>query len=208
MEDLLKTPDVMTQVIRPLLLTLKERLTGAPTLFVFDEGHLYLLHAVFERGIVDYIRGLRKKNGAVLFATQSIADAARSALAPIISDSCMTRIFLANYHALEPKTAEIYEGWGLNARERDLIAAMVPKRDYYYQGRQGHRVFQLNLGPVGLAFAGASRKADLALMTELYQGNGVQFAVDWLHARGLHQQADHLNREGEVCTPTMPVRMS
>ena len=62
-------------------------MTGAPTLFVFDEGHLYLLHDVLLRGIDDYIRGLRKLNGAVIFATQSIADAARSQLAPIISDS-------------------------------------------------------------------------------------------------------------------------
>jgi type IV secretion system protein VirB4 len=198
MEDLLKTPDVMATIMRPLLQTLKERLTGAPTLFVFDEAHLYLKHEMLADGIDDYIRGLRKKNGAVLMATQSIADAARSALAPIISDSAMTRIFLANYHALEPQTAAIYEGWGLNARQREIIAALVPKREYYYQGRQGHRVFDLKLGPVGLAFAGASRKADLALMSELYKGNGVQFACDWLHARGLHQQADSLKSEGEV----------
>ena len=78
MEDLLKTPAMVATVMGPLLQTLKERMTGAPTLFVFDEGHLYLKHDVLREGIDDYIRGLRKKNGAVIFATQSIADAARS----------------------------------------------------------------------------------------------------------------------------------
>jgi len=195
MEDLLKTPEVMADVIRPLLHTLTERLTGAPALFVFDEGHLYLLHKVFERGIDDYIRGIRKKNGAVLFATQSIADVARSDLAAIMSDSCMTRILLPNFHALEPQTAAIYDGWGVNARERDIIAHLTPKRDYYVQSRQGCRAFELHLGPVALAFAGASQKPDLALMDTLYTGNGVQFAREWLHAKGLHTYADTLKED-------------
>ena len=198
MEDLLKTPAMVTTVMGPLLQTLKERLTGAPTLFVFDEGHLYLKHQVLQEGIDDYIRGLRKKNGAVIFATQSIADAARSALAPIISDSAMTRILLANYHALEPDTAAIYQGWGLNKRQCEIIASLTPKRDYYYQGREGHRVFELGLGPVGLAFAGASRKPDLARMGELYDGQAVPFAMAWLHDRGLHAQADYLKSEEGV----------
>ena len=102
-------------------------------------------------------------------------------------------------------TAKIYQGWGLNQTELRIIAQMTPKRDYYYQGRQGHRLFQLHLGPVGLAFAGASRKADLAQMAALYQGSGVQFAVDWLHARGLHQDADYLKSEGgAMMTPGVP----
>ena len=198
LEGVLRTPALIESVIAPLMQTLKERLTGAPTLFVFDEGHLYLLHHAFARGIDDYIRGFRKKNAAVLFSTQSIADAARSDLAPIISDSSMTRIYLPNYHALEPETAKIYHGWGLNQKQCEIIAALTPKQDYYYQGRHGHRVFQLALGKAGLAFAGASRKEDLARMTELYQGDAVQFAIDWLHARGLHKEADYLKSEGTL----------
>ena len=58
-------------------------------------------------------------------------------------------------------------------------------------------MFELGLGPVGLAFAGASRKHDLARMSELYQGKAVPFAIDWLHARGLHAQADYLKSEEE-----------
>ncbi|HEY5864776.1 MAG TPA: hypothetical protein VI542_04365 [Candidatus Tectomicrobia bacterium] len=196
LEGVLRTPALIETVIAPLMQTLKERLTGAPTLFVFDEGHLYLLHQAFARGIDDYIRGLRKKNAAVIFSTQSIADAARSDLAPIIGESSMTRILLANYHALEPETAKIYQGWGLRQRQCEIIAALTPKQDYYYQGRRGHRIFQLALGPAGLAFAGASQKPDLALMEDIYQGNGVQFAGEWLHARGLHKEADYLKSEG------------
>lgn len=35
-------------------------------------------------------------------------------------------------------------------------ATAQPKRDYYYQSRLGNRVFDLDLGSVALAFAGAS----------------------------------------------------
>ena len=137
MEDLLKTPAMVATVMGPLLQTLKERMTGAPTLFVFDEGHLYLKHDVLREGIDDYLRGLRKKNGAVVFATQSIADAAKSALAPIISDSAMTRILLANYHALEPDTAKIYQGWGLNKRQCEIIASLTPEARLLLSGAGG-----------------------------------------------------------------------
>lgn len=200
LESLLQTPDMLAHVMRGLLRTLKDRMTGNPTLFMFDEGHLYLMHKVLEEGIDDYIRGLRKKNGAVVFATQSISDAVRSNLGPIISDSAMTRILLANFHALEPETAKIYQGWGLNSRECQLIAEMVPKRDYYYQGRHGTRIFQFDPGPVALALAGKTRKPDLALMDQLYHGDGPQFAQDWLHAQGLYMQADYLKTlQEDVC---------
>lgn len=195
LEGILRTPALIETVIAPLMQVLKDRMTGDPTMFVFDEGHLYLLHAAFAKGIDDYLRGLRKKNGCVVFATQSIADAARSDLAPIISDSAMTRLYLPNYHALESETAKIYQGWGLNKRQCEILARLVPKQDYYYQGRQGHRVFQLALGPMALAFAGASTKPDLAMMGRLYQGKSVSFAIEWLHAKGLHTQADYLKSE-------------
>lgn len=198
LEGILKTPTLIETVIAPLMQVLKDRLTGDPTLFVFDEGHLYLLHRAFARGIDDYLRGLRKKNGAVVFATQSIADAARSDLAPIISESSMTRLLLPNYHALEPDTAKIYQGWGLNQRQCQIIAGLTPKQDYYYQGREGHRVFQLALGPMALALAGVSQKPDLALMTQLYQGDAVPFTLAWLQAKGLHRQADALKSEMDL----------
>lgn len=198
LEGLLQTPGVLETVMRPLLHTLKARLTGAPTLFIFDEAHLYLQQRVLAEGIDDALRGFRKKNAAVIMATQSIADAARSALGPIISDTAMTRVLLANYHALEADTAAIYAGWGLNERERQIIAAMVPKQDYYLQAREGRRRFQLALGPLALGLVGTNRPPDLRLMDTLYQGDALAFTIAWLQAQGLQAQADHLARQGAL----------
>jgi type IV secretory pathway VirB4 component len=48
----------------------------------------------------------------------------------------------------------------LNDRQIRLIAQAQPKREYYYQSRCGHRLFDLQLGPIALAFAGASAPED------------------------------------------------
>jgi type IV secretory pathway VirB4 component len=55
---------------------------------------------------------LRKKNVAVLFATQSLADIASSSIAPAIIESCPQRILLPNDRAIEPQSREAYERFG------------------------------------------------------------------------------------------------
>ena len=39
-------------------------------------------------------------------------------------------------------------------------ARAQPRRDYYYQSRFGHRLFDLGLGPIALTFAAASSPED------------------------------------------------
>src|SRR3546814_10805325 len=104
---------------------------------------------------------LRKKNASVVFATQSLADIEGSSIAPAIIESCPTRLFLANERALEPQIAGIYQRFGLNDRQIEIIASATPKRDYYCQSALGNRLFDLGLGPVAFAFAAASQRSDL-----------------------------------------------
>ncbi|MDP1007891.1 hypothetical protein, partial [Klebsiella pneumoniae] len=78
---------------------------------------------------------------SVIFATQSLADVKDSAIAPAIIESCASRIFLPNPQATEPQIRTIYEGFGLNRRQIEIVATAQPKRDYYYQSRLGNRLF-------------------------------------------------------------------
>jgi hypothetical protein len=64
-----------------------------------------------------------------------------------IIESCASRIFLPNPQATEPQIRTIYEGFGLNSRQIEIVATAQPKRDYYYQSRLGNRLFDLDLGP-------------------------------------------------------------
>ncbi|MBD3814337.1 MAG: hypothetical protein IE917_19370, partial [Betaproteobacteria bacterium] len=60
----------------------------------------------------------------------------------------------------------------------------VPKREYYYQSRQGNRLFELALGPVALAFAAAAAPEDQRQIDQVLS-SGTPFAQAWLQSRGL-----------------------
>ena len=57
------------------------RLAGAPTLVIIDEGWLALDDVTFGAQLREWLKTLRKKNAAVVFATQSLADIEISAIA-------------------------------------------------------------------------------------------------------------------------------
>ena len=135
--------------------------------------------------------GPRKKNVGVVFATQSLADIQRSTIAPAIVESCPTRIFLPSPQAVEPQLRPIYAGFGLNARQIEMVARATPKRDYYVQSRLGNRLFDLGLGPVALAFVAASTPRDHADIDDVLTATGPSaFASSWLAARDLGWAAD------------------
>jgi len=168
-----------------------ERFDGAPTLLILDEAWLFLDDPVFSARIRQWLKTLRKKNVSVIFATQSLADIKDSSIAPAIVESCASRIFLPNPQALEPQIRSIYESFGLNGRQIEIVATSQPKRDYYYQSRLGNRVFDLGLGPVTLAFAGASTPEDQRAMDAVAAATeSANFADAWLRRRGLGWAAD------------------
>ena len=161
------------------------RLDGSPTLIIIDEGWLALGSPAFAKQLSEWLVTLRKKNASVIFATQSLAQIEGSTIAPAIVESCPTRIFLPNERAVEPQIAVIYERFGLNARQIEILSRATPKRDYYCQSRRGNRLFELGLGEVALAFAAASSKTDQRQIAELVEAHGASaFASEWLRHRG------------------------
>jgi type IV secretion system protein TrbE len=162
------------------------RLDGRPTLLIVDEGWLVLDDPTFGAQLREWLKTLRKKNASVIFATQSLADIETSVIASAVVESCPTRLFLPNERALEPQIRAIYQRFGLNDRQIELLARAIPKRDYYCQSRRGNRMFELGLGAVALAFCAASSKTDQGAIAEILSKHGRdQFAVAWLRHRGL-----------------------
>ncbi|MEZ5656888.1 MAG: conjugal transfer protein TrbE [Sphingobium sp.] len=172
-------------VLSYLFHRIEGRLDGSPTLIIIDEGWLVLDSPDFAAQLREWLKTLRKKNASVVFATQSLADIETSSIAPAIIESCPTRIFLPNERAAEPQIAGVYERFGLNARQIDILSRATPKRDYYCQSRHGNRLFELSLGEVALAFAAASSKTDQLTIAELIETHGRDaFAAEWLRHRG------------------------
>jgi type IV secretion system protein TrbE len=201
LEGLMETKGLVLPVLTYLFHRLEERFDGRPTLLILDEAWLFLDSSLFATRIREWLKTLRKKNVAVVFATQSLADIATSSIAPAIIESCPTRIYLPNDRAIEKQIREIYERFGLNPRQVEIISRATPKQDYYAQTARGNRLFELDLGPLALAICSASTLPDHKLMDQLQREHDeVGFVIAFLRTKGFEAEAEmieratHLNR--------------
>lgn len=186
LDSLMATPSAMAPVLSALFHHLERGFDGSPTLLVLDEAWLFLGDAAFAAKVREWLKTLRKKRVAVVFATQSLDDIAASSIAASLIESCPTQVFLPNPRALEPASAELYAGFGLNRRQLELIAFATPKRAYYWRQPQGRRLFDLKLSGATLALCGASAPEDHALIDAVLARSGeADFAREFLKAKGV-----------------------
>ena len=179
----------------PVLLTLFRRfersLRGQPAYLLLDEAWIMLGHPVFRAKIREWLKVLRKANCAVVLATQSLSDAARSGILDVLIESCPTKIFLPNEEAgttgtpEHPGPRDLYEAMGLNATQIEIIRTATKKRHYYLVSPEGRRLFDLGLGPVALSFAGISSKDQIARLNQLAQRHGERWPFAWLDEQGV-----------------------
>ena len=174
----------------PVLLYLFRRieraLKGQPSVIILDEAWLMLGHPAFRAKIREWLKVLRKANCLVLMATQSLSDAANSGILDVIVESTATKIFLPNVYARDEDTSALYRRMGLNARQIEILATAIPKRQYYYVSENGRRLYDLALGPMALAFVGASDKESVATIKSLEAKFGHEWVHEWLAGRGLN----------------------
>ena len=195
MAELMGNKAALAPVLTYIFRCLEQRFDGRPTLLVLDEAWLFLDQGSFAAKIREWLKTLRKFNVAVVFATQSLADIARSSIAPALIESCPTRIFLPNPDAQTPQIAEFYAAFGLNAQQIRIIATATPKREYYYQSSTGNRLFELGLGPLTLAAVGSSSPGDQQLMSAVLAEHGADgFAAAFYAAKGQADVAAYLAR--------------
>lgn len=198
METLMNTKEA----VAPALLYLFHRIEqiiyqdpSVPTFIFCDESWKFFDDAIFAGIIREWLKVLRKANGSVIFATQSLQDIVESPIASAIKESCPNKIFLPNPSALG--ATEVYAGFGLNEQEIGMIAAATPKRQYYYKSPMGSRMFELALGPLALAYCAATSKEDQLQAQALYQQHGsAGFNEAWLTYKKLPEVVNKLKQGG------------
>jgi len=183
----------------PVLLYLFRRfersLHGQPAYLLLDEAWIMLGHPVFRAKIREWLKVLRKANCAVVLATQSLSDAARSGIMDVLIESCPTKIFLPNEEATTAGTAEhpgprdLYEAMGLNETQIEIIRSATKKRHYYLVSPEGRRLFDLGLGPITLSFAGVSSKEQIAHLHDLASRVGARWPFAWLAEQGVDYES-------------------
>jgi type IV secretion system protein VirB4 len=123
--------------LQPTLLYLFHRISlsldGTPTIIVLDEAWALIDNKVFASRIRDWLKTLRKLNGMVIFATQSVEDATNSAISETLIQQTATQIFLPNPKA----TLEYRQAFMLSEREFNLLKTTDPGSRFFLvkQGR-------------------------------------------------------------------------
>lgn len=149
---------------------------GRPSAIFLDEAWLMLGHPVFRDKIYEWLKVLRKLNCFVFMATQSLSDAARSGILDVIAESTATKIYLPNPYAREESFSDLYINLGLNRRQINIIAEATPKKEYYMVTAKGRRLYELDLGPLALAFCASSDKETLVEIQQLE----ARYREDWV----------------------------
>jgi type IV secretion system protein VirB4 len=189
----MNTTAAVAPTLNYLFHALEKRFDGSPTLLILDECWLFLDNPIFAAKIREWLKVLRKSNVSVIFATQSLKDILSSPVAPAIIDSCLTKIYLPNSNALDESSAKTYEAFGLNEREKEILAMATPKKHYYYRSIYGSRIFELALGKIALAYCAASSKEDQRMIKQILTEKGKEsFNQDWLIYKNLPDIANRL----------------
>jgi type IV secretion system protein TrbE len=187
--------EAIIPVLTYLFHRIEQRLDGRPTLIVIDEAWLVLSDLTFGAKLAEWLRTFRKKNAAVVLATQSLSEIANSDYRDVILESCPTKLYLPNPEAASEHTRRLYQQFGLSTRQIQILAAGAPKRDYYYVSPLGRRLFQFALGHAALAFIGAGSKDDLLIARAMIAEHGELWPVEWLRRKGLDEWADYLQQQ-------------
>ena len=190
MEDLLALSEkAAVPVLLYLFRRFEKSLDGTPSLLILDEAWMMLGTTTFREKIHAWLRLLRSKNCAVIMATQNLSDAARSQMMDVLVEACPTKIFLPNEEAGTEASAGFYRAFGLNETQIEIIRTATKKKHYYLVSPEGRRLFDLGLGPVALAFAGATSPEDISRIRQLERVHGGEWPFAWLEEQGVEYAA-------------------
>lgn len=127
MAELLKDPVSLGPVLLYVFHRINLSLDGYQTMLVLDEAWALIDNPVFAPKIKDWLKVLRKLNTFVIFATQSVEDAAKSKISDTLIQQTATQIFLPNL-----KATDVYKSaFMLSQREYMLIKTTDPSSRFF-----------------------------------------------------------------------------
>lgn len=167
--------------IGPVLLYLFHRiqssLDGSPTIIVLDEAWALIGNPVFAPKIKDWLKVLRKLNTFVVFATQSVEDAAKSDISDTLVQQTATQIFLPNL-----KATQLYRDvFMLTEREFNLVKTTDPATRFFLVKQDNDGVIaRIDLGGMDDVIRVLSARAEtIVLLDEIIEEVG-EDPNDWL----------------------------
>lgn len=141
------------QILEPLLFYILHRanhiitdreITHTFKAFFIDEAWTFFRNSRIKGYIVEALKTWRKQNAAMILSTQSLDELRKSDILDVIIETCATKIFLAN----PDMDRELYRNqFHLNETEINLIASLVPKRQFLIKNHEIAKVANLEVDP-------------------------------------------------------------
>ena len=98
---------------------------GTLKLCVMDEAWRFIQHETLRAYVQEALKTWRKRNAAMILATQAVDDFASSDLLRTVVESCPTKLLLANPAFDRQQYTDLFQ---LNETEFDLISGLMPRR--------------------------------------------------------------------------------
>lgn len=157
----------------------QEILDGQKVIIMLDEGWKLLDDPAFSARIKDWMKTIRKQNGIIGFATQSVRDALRSSVGDAIIEQSPTQIFLPNPRADEK---DYCKGFGVSKHELKIIRKLTAEsRCFLVKHGTDSVIAKLDLTGLDDFIAILSgRTQTVQFMHELIQKHGPE-PKKWLH---------------------------
>ena len=146
-------------------------------LMVVDEAWRYLKDPAVLSYLAEAAKTWRKRNAALIMATQSAVDVTSTPEAAGLLESMPTKIFLANPN-LPEKVGEIFR---LNSTEMDTIQSLVPKMELYLKRAGGAAILRLEVDRASY-WLYTSNPRDSERRAHLIEEHGLQRALEILGA--------------------------
>ena len=143
-------PDVLEPLLFYVLHRASNEITdpkelGTFKIFLLDEAWLFIKNETIRNYVFQAQKTWRKHNAAMVLATQSVKELQESGMLQIVSESCPTKIFLAN----PEMDRDVYrEAFHLNDTELELIAGLIPPGQMLIRKAQSSKKVQLNVDSV------------------------------------------------------------
>lgn len=185
------TPDVLEPLLFYVLHRASTQIEAAENsgqfkAFVIDEAWMFIRNQTIRDYVIRAEKTWRKKNAAMILATQSLHELSQSEMLEIVCESCPTKIFLANPD-IDPQLYR--DAFRLNDTELELLAGLVPKRDLLIKSPEMSKKVRLSVDSFAYWMA-TNTPRDNIERQRYFERHGVQ--------QGLVQLAHDLPVESRV----------
>lgn len=147
-------------------------------LCVMDEAWRFIQHATLRAYVQEGLKTWRKRNAAMVLATQTVEDLASADLLRTVIESCPTKLLLANPSLDRRHYAELFQ---LNEMELDLLTELIPRQQILLKRPDLAKVLTLTVDPKSY-WIYTNTPIDNARVAETFRQYGFEAGLDRLAA--------------------------